>query len=154
MEEKETEIVPEVMALEPTKGFPLDDAKPVKLTGKDLEPIQDLDFPDNLPDAENVAIDGNATVILPAKVYAPWIKAIQGWLKQAGAENSIDFKATVSTAGGTTKDGKALYKIHWIALTEKGKKYLLLMAASLQRKGITAQGMLRFDNENNKRRSG
>lgn len=93
-----------------------------------------LAAPSSLPELEQVLdevprMEADATLVLPTDTYAPWFRAIQRWLEQAGAKNGHDYKSAVSTAGMQGK--KMLFRVRWTALTPKGVLYLNLMARTL-----------------------
>lgn len=109
----------------------MSDNLPVPFDDKTPELIE----PDRLPELERVTdevphMSADASVVLSHDTYGKWFGSIQNWLKQAGAENGVDYRASVATAGMDGK-GKILFRVKWKALSDKGILYLNLMARTL-----------------------
>jgi hypothetical protein len=89
--------------------------------------------------------EADASLILPIDIYAPWMRRIKNFLTQA--KNGEHYRASVTLAGHQKGDiTKPLYRVRWIARTEKGVKYLQSMAESFR---ALAQDTKLLDGENN-----
>lgn len=79
--------------------------------------------------------EAEATVVLVQEDYARWFRMVLAYLNRLGAENGEDYTASVVLAGISQEErtkGQNLWRIHWIARTEKGRMFLNGMALTFR----------------------
>ena len=75
-----------------------------------------------------VPIRSVARVDLDEIAYAQWYRQIIDFARANGAENGVDYQASVRARG--RKDGKRMYHIEWRALNDSGEDFLTRMAST------------------------